>query len=91
MTPLQQKIIENFKKVYVTAYADILSEELLQSGNEWFEHFLLSALAQQQKEIIEEVENGVNKLQKYTGGSSVEPKDIRIKLSDILSHLATLK
>ena len=43
----------------------------------FFDHKLQS----EQTRIAEEVE----KLQKYTGGSSVEPKDLRVNLDQVLS------
>lgn len=41
--------------------------------------------------LIEDMEKEVNGLQKYTGGSSVEQKDFRIKLKDILSIIDKYK
>lgn len=41
--------------------------------------------------ILSAVEEEIEKLQKYTGGSSVEPKDIRVKLNDILKIISDAK
>jgi len=46
--------------------------------------FLDKALAQQRKEIGEKLKDG-NLITHFTGGSSVEPKDIRVKLVDAIS------
>ena len=39
------------------------------------------ALAERDREVVEKIE----KLQKYTSGSSVEPKDMRVKLTDVIN------
>ena len=43
------------------------------------------AVSKERERVLE----GLNKLQKYTGGSSVEPKDIRVKLVDITNLINT--
>lgn len=42
------------------------------------------------KVVVETLRNNIDKIQKYTGGSSVEPKDIRVKLKDVLQLLSNL-
>ena len=43
---LQQKTIEEFRNEYKKAYKGILSDEILDKGNEWFENFVSSKLAE---------------------------------------------
>lgn len=43
------------------------------------------AVSKERERLLE----GLDKVQKYTGGSSVEPKDIRVKLVDITNLINT--
>lgn len=61
-------------------YSD--TEEL----NDEHEHIFKWSISKFDQLIKEKVDK-IEELQKYTGGSSVEPKDVRVKLVDVLTIL----
>lgn len=46
-------IIKRFREAYKKAYKGILPDEVLEQGNQWFEHFITQELTAQHKKDIE--------------------------------------
>jgi len=65
LTPFEERVISDFKKKYKTAYSGILSNEILDGGNKWFEDFILSALKDQREELKGEILDKIDRLDKY--------------------------
>jgi hypothetical protein len=89
--PQQKQNWEEIRKEFIGWYRQMLNQDPEFPTNFDIADWWLNKLSLSRSTFLEEVRESINKLQKYTGGSSVEPKDIRVKLQDILSTLATMK
>ena len=57
---IQQTWREEFRKEYKKAYKGILSDEILDQGNKWFEYFIEQTLAKE-REKVEKAYGGCRK------------------------------
>src|SRR3990167_2370857 len=57
-----EKIIGEFQEDYKKTYKNMLSDELLENGNQWFESFLRQSLLSIRQATIEEVREEIENL-----------------------------
>ena len=74
--------LKMFKEEYKKAYKDILSEDVLNKGNEWFESFLTSRHFAYQNLLVERIEG----MKKEEDWNKIETDDYyassKIKIAD---------